>query len=185
MSGFLLALIACLLAATGGRDQRMVAGLSASLGRSGALLAASWGAAIATAALAAAFGAVIAQLFDPLMIKAIVALAFLIAAIDLAWPFLWTEPKEPTRSLFAIALVIASRQVFDAARFILVALAAASDPLLAGLGGAIGGGLALSLGWALASRLPARLPLRAIRLVIAGLLLAAAIWTGLSPRGIL
>jgi len=186
MPSFLFALVATLLAAIGGRDQRMAANLSARLGPSKGLLVTLWLVTAASAALAAAIGAGMAQLFPPAGKQMFVALALLLGAAELAWPFLWKEPGEPTRSLFAIAFVVASRQVLDAARFLLVALAAATGaPALVAVGGALGGGAAITLGWSLGEDLTGKLPLRAIRLAIAALMLFAAVWTGLSARGIL
>jgi putative Ca2+/H+ antiporter (TMEM165/GDT1 family) len=185
MPSFFFALVATLLAATGGRDQRMAANLSEKLGASTGLLVTLLIVSAASSAFAAAVGAGMAQLFPPGGKQMFVALALLLGAIELAWPVLWKEPEEPTRSLFAIAFVIASRQLLDAARFIVVALAAATGaPVLAAIGGAIGGGAAVTLGWALGDAMTRNLPLRAIRRGIAGVLLAAAVWTGLSARGI-
>jgi putative Ca2+/H+ antiporter (TMEM165/GDT1 family) len=186
MPSFFLALIACFFADAGARDQRLVAALSARLGASSGLLVTSWIAAIATAAFAAAAGAAIALLLPPAGKTMFVAIALLLAAAELAWPILRKEPEEPTRSLFAAGLVIASHQVSDAARFLIVALAAATGgPEFAAIGGAIGGGAALTLGWALGEDLTRRFPLRAVRLAIAALLLIAAVWTGLIARGLL
>ena len=185
MPSFFFALVATLLAATGGRDQRMAANLSERLGPSVGLLVTLLITSAASAAIAAAIGAGMAQLFPPGGKQMFVALALLLGAIELAWPFLWKEPEEPTRSLFAIAFVVASRQLLDAARFIVVALAAATGaPVLAAIGGAIGGGAAVALGWALGDAMTRNVPLRGIRRGIAVLLLAAAVWTGLSARGI-
>lgn len=185
MPSFFFALVATLLAATGGRDQRMAANLSERLGASTGLLVSLWIVSAASAAVAAAIGAGMAQLFPPGGKLMFVALALLLGAIELAWPVLWKEPEEPTRSLFAIAFVIASRQLLDAARFIVVALAAATGaPVLAAIGGAVGGGAAVTLGWALGDAMTRNLPLRAIRRGIAVLLLAAAVWIGLSAREI-
>jgi len=184
MPSFFLALIAALLAATGARDQRMVAALSASLGASRALLAMCWIASAATAALAAFAGGALAQVLPPAGKVMLVAIALLLAVAELAWPVPWREPREPTRSLFAIAFAIAARQVSDAARFLVVAIAASTGmPALAAVGGAMGGAAALTLGWALGAGLE-RFPLRAIRLAAAALLLVAAIATALSARGI-
>jgi len=184
MPSFLFALVATLLAAMGGRDQRMAAGLSAKLGASTGLLVTLLLTCAASAAIAAGIGAGMAQLFTPAAKQMFVAFALLLAALELAWPFLWKEPEEPTRSLAAIAIVVASRQLLDAARFIVVALAAATGaPVLAAIGGAIGGGAAVTLGWAMGEGLTQRLPLRAIRLLIAALLLVAAGWTALAARG--
>jgi putative Ca2+/H+ antiporter (TMEM165/GDT1 family) len=116
----------------------------------------------------------------------LVAFALLAGAGELAWPIKLREPGEPTRSLFAATIVIASRQVGDAARFLIVAFAAASGShWLAGTGGLVGGAAAITLGWALGAELSAKLPLRAIRLGIAAVLFVAAIWTGAAARGIL
>ena len=186
MPAFFLALITCFVAATGGRDQRLVAYLSHELGASRGLLAAAWIACAATAAIAALAGEGMAVLLPPAAKTMLVALALLLGAAELAWPFKPREPAEPTRSLFAATIVIASRQIGDAARFLIVAFAASTGShWLAGIGGALGGGAALTLGWAVGAELSARLPLRAIRLGIAAVLFLAAVWTGLVARGIL
>lgn len=186
MSAFFFALLATFLAATGGRDQRLVSALAARLGASGPLLAAGWIACAASSAVAAFAGAGLAQMMPPEGKTMFVALALLLGAAELVWPVRLRDPAEPTRSFAAITLVIASRQVGDAARFLIVAFAAAAGaPGLAGAGGLLGGGAALTLGWALAGQMEARLPLRAIRLSIAAAMLLAAVWTGLSARGIL
>lgn len=186
MPALFIALITAFLAAFGGRDQRLMASLSSSHGASGSLLGAAWAASIVTAGLAALAGSMLATLLPPAGKAMLVAIALLLAAAELAWPIKLREPKEPTHSLFAILLVIFSRQVTDAARFLIVAVAAATGaPVLAAIGGAIGGGAALTLGWAAGSDLTQRFPLRAVRLVVAGLLLLAAVWTGLAARGII
>lgn len=185
MPSFFLALIAAFLADAGARDQRLVAALSARLGASGGLLAAGWIAAAVTAAIAAVAGAGIAVLLQPAGKTMFVALALLLGALELAWPIRRKEPKEPTRSLFAAGLVVASLQVGDGARFLIVALAAATGaPALAGIGGALGGAAGLTLGWALGADLTRRFPLRAVRLAIAAVLLLAAIWAALAARGL-
>lgn len=186
MPAFFLALIATFVAATGGRDQRLVAHLSHKLGASGGLLLAGWLACALTAAIAAVAGDGMAALLPPAGKQMMIALALLFGAAELAWPFRPREPVEPTRSLFAAFAVIAARQIGDAARFLIVAFAAATGShWLAGIGGLVGGGAALTLGWALGGELAGRLPLRAIRLGIAVVLFLAACWTGLSARGIL
>ena len=186
MSPFLFALVATFIAAMGGRDQRIAAQLSARFGATTGLIAICWVIAIGSAALAAAIGAGMAQLFPPAAKTMFVALALLLGAIELAWPFSLREPEEPTRSVFAIGFVLAVRQLMDAARFLLVALAAYfGEPVFVAIGGALGGGAALTVGWAMGKRLEKTLPLRAIRHGVAALLLLAAIWAGLSARGII
>jgi putative Ca2+/H+ antiporter (TMEM165/GDT1 family) len=186
MPSFLFALVACLLATMGGRDQRMAASLSANLGASTGLLITLWITCAVSASFAAVVGAGIALYLPPAGKLMFVAFAMLIGAAELAWPWLWREPEEPTRSLFAIAFVIAARQLLDAGRFIVLAIAAATGaPVLAAIGGTIGGGVALTLGWAMGADLKERLPLRTMRLAIAALLFGAAVWTGLIARDIL
>ena len=92
-------------------------------------------------------------------------------------------PREPTRSLGAIAIVLLARQIGDGARFAVFALAAwASLPFAAGLGGAMGGAGAVALGWAVGAQGLARWPLRAVRLGLAACLLVAAVIIGLNAR---
>ena len=186
MPSFFLALVATFFAATGGRDQRLVAALSERLGASTGLLVTGWIAAAGTAAFAAAAGMAIAALLPPEAKTMFVAIALLLAAVELAWPIRRKVPDEPTHSLFAALLVIASHEVGDGARFLIVALAAATGvPVLAGVGGAIGGAAALTLGWGLGEDLVKRFPLRAARLVIAAFLLVAAASAALSARGLI
>ncbi|OYX42401.1 MAG: hypothetical protein B7Y87_04305, partial [Sphingomonadales bacterium 32-64-22] len=115
MPAFFFALLATFLAATGGRDQRVVSMLAGKLGASGPLLLAGWIASVATSAAAAFAGAGLAQLMPPEGKAMFVALALLLGAGELAWPVRLRDPAEPTRSFVAIALVIASRQLTDAA----------------------------------------------------------------------
>jgi len=186
MPSFFLALLACFVASAGARDQRLVAALSARLGAGNALLAASWMASAITACIAAVAGAAVGSLLPPAGKAMFVAFALLAAAVELALPIRQRDLDEPTRSVFAVVLVLIARQIGDGARFLIAAIAAATGvPVLAALGGAIGAGAALTLGWGLGGALTARLPLRPIRSGIAGILLFAALWTGLSARGII
>ncbi len=186
MPSFFFALVACFLAGFGGRDQRLLAVLSTRLGGGASLLLTGWVAAIATASIAAFAGAGLADLLPPAGKTMLVAIALLLAAIELTWPIRQKLPVEPTRSLFAIFVVLFSKQLGDGARFLIVAVAAATGaPSLAAFGGAMGGGAALTLGWIVGGDLLLRSPLRPVRLVIAPLLLLVALWMGLSARGIL
>ncbi|MBO9499740.1 MAG: hypothetical protein J7496_15560 [Novosphingobium sp.] len=185
MPAFFLALIATFVASMGGRDQRLVAWLSEKLGASTGLLVAAWIASALTATIAALAGEGLAALMPPEAKQMFVAFALLAGAVELCWPVRLREPAEPTRSLFAATIVLAARQVGDAARFLIVAFAAATGShWLAGAGGMIGGAGAVTLGWAMGAELAARLPLRAIRFAIAAVLLLAALWTGAAARGI-
>lgn len=186
MPAFFLALIATFVAATGGRDQRLVAYLSEKSGGSSGPLISGWIACAITATIAAVAGEGLAALLPPAAKQMLVAFALLAGAAELAWPFKLHEPGEPTRSFVAATIVIASRQVGDAARFLIVAFAAATGShWLAGIGGLIGGAAAITLGWALGADLAAKVPLRMVRLGIAAVLFVAAIWTGAAARGII
>ena len=185
MPSFFLAFVATFLAATGGRDQRLVAYLSSSLGQGKGLIAVCWTVCAATAALAALAGEGLSLLLPPAGKTMLAAFALLLAAGELAWPMARIEPKEPTRSFGAIALVLASRQVGDGARFLIVAIAAGTGaPWLAGIGGWVGGAAALTLAWMMGRSLLTGFPLQATRRAVAALLFLAAIWAGLSARGI-
>ena len=183
-AAFLLALATVFAVSLGGRDQLLVARLAERLGKGGGLLAVAALVATASALLMAVAGLALALVLPGPAADMLVAIGFLVAGIELAWPRNARLPKEPTRSLFATAVVLLARQVGDAARFCVFAFAAGGSAWLAGAGGALGGTAALALGIALAGDLP-RWPLRAIRLALAALLVVAAIVIGLTARGII
>lgn len=183
MDGFLLTLLLVFALAMGGRDQWLVGQWSDALGRSTPLLLT----ALATSALAAAAMAWIGTEFAALLPRRVgqmlVAFALAVAAVELALPVRLKEPQEPTRSLGAIAIVLLARQLGDAARFAVFALAAwAALPLTAGLGGALAGMAAVALGWGLGAEALARWPLRMVRQGLAAGLLIAAVFIGLNAR---
>lgn len=183
MDGFLLALLLAFALATGGRDQAMVAEWADALGRSRPLLITAILVSVASAAAMVWIGAQFAALLPPRASRMLVAFALAFAALELAIPLRHKTPREPTRSLGAIAIVLLARQIGDAARFGIMALATwAAMPLAAGLGGAIGGSAAVALGWATGHAGLARLPLRAIRLTLAVAAAIAALFIGLSAR---
>ena len=186
MTSFLFAMVASFLAATGSRDQLLVAGLRARLGPSLPLLGVAIGCAFATAFIAAWFGGRLALDLSRDASTMFVAIAMLLAAFECAWPNRETTPVEPTRSLFAVALVLFLRQLTDASRFLVAAFAVAlASPMLAGAGGALGGAGAVAVGWALGAELSSRLPLRALRLSLAAILFLLAIWLGMTARGLI
>lgn len=186
MPSFLFAFVSVLLVSLGARDQLLVARLSHALGRRGSLLAIGCLSAIATSALMAWGGGYIAALLPPAGKAMLVAIALFMAAVELFWPGREKTPREPTRSLFAFALVILARQLGDAARFLVFAFAAGTGVAwLAGAGGALGGCAALVLAWLLGSELEARWPLRKLRIALGVVLLLAALFIGLSARGII
>lgn len=185
MTSFLFAMVASFLAATGSRDQLLVAHLRERLGSSYALLLLAMATAIATAFIAAWFGSTLAGQLSSDAATMFVAIAMLLAAVECAWPNRARTPQEPTRSLGAIGIVFFLRQLTDASRFLIAAFAAAlASPMLAASGGAIGGSAAVCFGWFLSGKLE-HLPLRAIRLCLAAVLFLLAIWLGLTARGLI
>jgi putative Ca2+/H+ antiporter (TMEM165/GDT1 family) len=185
MPSFFLALIAVLLTSIGSRDQVLVAQLSARLGRNPGLLVAGWLVAIISACVMAWAGHVAAQILPPEGKTMLVAIAMLLAAVELFWPTTRKAANEPTRSLFAITLVLLSRQFGDAGRFLVFAIAASTGaPLLAAIGGALGGGAALTIGWIAAEDLE-KMSLRKVRLLLAGAVLLGGLVIGLNARGLL
>lgn len=147
--GFALALLLSLVAAQSGNGQQIVAGLSARLGRSPAMLLAALGAALIASMAASHAGAFVHGVL-PSAVRGPVAMAALIAAgIILLLPLRCDPLIEPTRSLGAIGLALLLRQSIDAPRLCLLALAILlGTPWAIAMGGALGSGLALSMGWA-------------------------------------
>lgn len=183
MDAFLLALILTFLIALGGREQLIIAQFSESLSRSLPLLVAGALCAALTAAIMAYAGASLAAILPRRAAEMLVAFALVIAAVELAWPVRLKAMKEPTRSVVAIAIVLAFRQVGDAARFAIFALAAwAVTPTTALAGGAMGGIAAAMLGWSLGLTTLQALPLRFIRLTLAGCMIVAGTVIGLNAR---
>ena len=183
MAAFLLALVTVFAVSLGGRDQLLVARLSERLGKGGGLLAVGLLASAASALLMAAAGLAMALVLPGAAADMLVAIALLVAAVELAWQRRPKLPEEPTRSLFATFAVLFARQAGDAARFCVFAFAAGGSAWLAGAGGALGGAAALGLGIAAAGELESW-PLRAIRLMLAGVLSIMAVAVGLAARGI-
>lgn len=180
MTGFFLALLAALMAGVGARDQAALAQLSQAQGaRPMALLVA-----IATAALTSAIAAWASLSVAPMLnanarlFLTGIALAF--AGAELLFIALPKPPHEPTRSLAALAVVLAAHQITDAARFLIFAIGlAAYAPALAAAGGATASALLLAMAWS-APDLMARPMVRIVRRVIGALLLVAGIGLALS-----
>lgn len=182
MSALLFALVAAFTLAIGARDQLLVADLKARLGPSPGLLLVSMISAAGTGTLAGWAGGKLSASLSVNTAQMFVAMAFLLASLELAWPNREKPPAEPTRSLFAIGLALALRQLTDAARFVVFALGAAlAFPQMAALGGALGGIAALATGYALGERLRS-LPHRPIRLVLAAIAFLTATMIGISVR---
>lgn len=183
MDGFLLSLLLTFALALGGRDQQLVAQWSDALGQSKALLLVAILCAGLSAAAMAWIGSGFAALLPRRAGQMLVAVALGLAAVELAWPVKPQAPREPTRSLGAIAIVLLARQIGDGARFAVFALAAwAILPAAVALGGAVGGAAAVAVGWSAGATKLARWPLRSLRLGLAACLFVAALFTGLNAR---
>ena len=176
MPAFFLALIAAVAATLAGREAVRVARLSAALGGGLALLAAIVVAAVASSAFAGWLGAALAGELTPPAKQVLVALALAVGAAELVVLRPHPAPREPTRSFPAILLVLLSTLLTDAARLLVLALAASTGgPWLAAAGGAIGTVAVLAAAWALAGEWETRLPLAALRWGLAGLMVFTAL----------
>jgi len=186
LPSFFLALLAAAAAAFGGREAVRVARLSAALGGGLPLLGAGWLACVIASLVAAQLGAAVAAGLAPEAKAMLVAIALLLAAAELLVLRPGRAPAEPTRSFGAVLLVLGAAQLTAAAGLLVFALAGATGvPWLAAAGGALGSGAVFTAAWSLAAEWEARLPLRLLRYGAAGLLLAAALVTGLSAGGLL
>src|SRR5690606_39976980 len=92
----------------GGREAVRVARLSAALGPGRALLTACWAACLAGCALSAWLGSGIAAQLAPDAKRMLVAIALLLAGVELAVLRPGRVPAEPTRSFGATVLVLAA-----------------------------------------------------------------------------
>lgn len=149
MAGFLFTLLAVLLAGVGARDQAAISGIVARQGPRPGVLVTAIGVSIATALLAAWAAAAVAPMLGERarLVMAALALAFAAAEALLVRP--GRAPREPTRSLFALAVVLLAHQVSDAARFLVFGIALGSAAVVpAGAAGAIAGSIVLAAAWA-------------------------------------
>lgn len=185
MPAFYLTFIAVLLAGIGARDQLTIAGLALRQGRRPAVLIVAIISSVLTA-LAAAWGAgwMLAHLPPPA--RTIFA-AFALGAAGLE-SLLFAprrNPKEPTNSLGALAIVLLAHQATDAVRFMVVGMGVGlAGPLPAGAAGVLGGTALVTFawGWPEALETPAA---RWIRRVVGAILLLVALALFLRQIGIL
>lgn len=186
MPPFFLALIAAALLSLGARDQVLLARLAQTRKRNTAALVAV--ALLVTAMSSGAMawaGTAVSVLLPQAAQSMLVAFALVAAAVELAWPGKATAMREPTHSLFALFVVLLARQLGDAARFAVFALAAASGvPWLSALGGWIGGAAALLLTIAAADEFAHPARLRPLRWVLAAICAVGAVVIGLGARGL-
>jgi hypothetical protein len=175
MPAFFLAFIAVAAAMLAGRDAVRVARLRAGLGWVGPLAITVLLAALAGAGLAAWIAGEFSPWIKPNIKPLVVGLALGLAGLEVLLRMPPQNPREPTRSMGAITLVLLLGMVTDASGFIILSLAIATgEPLLAAIGGALGAiavlGMAIIAGedWQ-------KLPLKLLRRIVGGGLLLAAI----------
>ena len=150
MEIFALTLMVSFLATFGGKDQRLVADLVLKLGRSpGFVLVSALTSGLTGVGMACLGAALSGQLLGAERAY-LIAAALAASAVWLFLPHANKMPKEPTRSLGAIAIVLILRQIVDAPRLAIFAGGAAiASAYPAAWGGAIGATAALwlAIGW--------------------------------------
>jgi Ca2+/H+ antiporter, TMEM165/GDT1 family len=148
VNGLLYAFVACFLAGCGARDQVLVAALTHRLGPRLSLLLIACGSGAITSALAAYAARDLAGMMNHDARLVLASLALGVGGLESLLVTPGRQAREPTRSLFAALLVLAINQLFDAARFIVLAIALVTDaPFPAALGGAAGGAAGIAVGW--------------------------------------
>lgn len=187
MPSLFLALAAAALLSLGARDQILLTRLAqVRTGGAGALITVALVVTALSSGLMAWGGSVVSATLPTAAKQMLVAFSLGAAAVELAWPRKDTTPKEPTHSLFALSVVLLARQLGDAARFAVFALAAASGvPMLSALGGWIGGAGVLLVAVLAADELADPARLRPVRWALAALCTGAAAVIGLGARGLL
>ena len=186
MTGFFLALLACLAVELPGRDGVRVAQLSARLGDGAGLVPVIWLSAVVATALAAYAGSLIAPVMAGPARQMLLAFALALAAAELVLRREPRAPAEPTRSAGAMLLVLLAAQLSDGARLLVLALAIVTKaPLAVAAGGMLASGAVLTLAALAGAQWPALLRQRPCRLTVAGVLLVFAIVLGLDARSLL
>jgi len=186
MTSFYLALIAVLLSGIGARDQVTLARLTLAQGARPAVLVVALALAVASAALAAGAASAIAPTMPPPARQIMAAMALVLAGGEsLLLATVKLKPAEPTRSLGALALVMAAQQLTDAPRFLVFAMGVGTGaPVLAGAAGALSGAALMAMAW-LAPEGVTHRAAAITRRVLGALLLLAGIGIGLNTVGIL
>lgn len=182
MAGFLFALLATFIAGIGARDQVLVAALAARQGARPLALMVALACVLATATLAVLAADLALPRMGLVQRQYFAALALALAGLEMVFARRTRVPDEPTDSLGAFAIVLFAQQLFDAGRFLIVAIAVATTAsLAAGLGGALGGGGVVAAGWLGGTDLLGR-NLAPWRRACGVLLLLVAGWTALNAR---
>ena len=149
MIGFYFTFLAVILASLGARDQSLLAALSRHHGQRPAALIGAGAVTILSAALAAWLAQAVAPLLAPEARAFLAGLALLFAGGESLLLVPRRVPREPSRSLAALAIILTSQQLTDAARFLVFGIAIATGATIpAGGGGALGGLVAVGAAWA-------------------------------------
>ena len=176
MAAALFAFIAAALAGIGARDQMLVAGLVARQGRRWPILLVALTTAMLSSAAVILAARVIGGELNNRAGMLLAALALALAALELALVQPRRAPQEPTHSLGAAGLVLLVMQITDATRFLIFAIAIATEaPRTAGLGGMAASLVVIMIGWLGGADLLA-LPIRPVRRVLAAVLMLVAVW---------
>ena len=171
----LLALIAVVFAGLGARDQVTLAHLVGRQGARPGMLVTAIAVSIVSAAIAAWAAIAIAPQLAPTARGLLAAMALGFAGVESLLLAPGKPPKEPTRSLGALAIVLLAHQLTDAARFLIFAIAVAfAAPFPAAVGGAVGGTIVLTAAW-LAPELASDPRLRIARRAVGAAMLAVAL----------
>lgn len=185
MPAFYLTLIAVLFAGIGARDQMTIAGLARVQGqRPGVLIVALLSATLTAMFAAWAAHVVLAELPPPAR-TIFAAIALGMAGLESMVLAPRRNPREPTHSLGALALVLLAHQVTDAARFLVFGMGVGfAAPIASGVAGVIGGCVLAGFAWAFPEMLD-RPAARWIRRIVGALLAMVALGMFLSEIGIL
>lgn len=180
MSALIFAFVATLVAGIGARDQLLVAALAARRGQRPAALIVALCCVTASVSLAAGLAGLTLPRMDGAQRQMFAALALGLAGIEMLLARRSQMPAEPTDSLGAFAIVLFARQLTDATRLLVFAIAAASrDEVTTALGGILGGAGVVAAGWAAGNALAGR-NLVSVRRILGLAVLAAGSWLGLS-----
>lgn len=175
MTGFFLAMLAALLAGAGARDSVALADLARAQGARPMALVVAIATCALTSAAAAWASLALAPMLNPDARLFLAGLALGFAGIESLFVMPSRQPQEPTRSLAALAVVLAAHQLTDAARFLIFAIGlAAYAPALAAAGGTAAGALLLAAAWSAPDALT-RERLRLVRRAIGLCLLIAGV----------
>ncbi len=184
VTGFILAFVAVLLAGTGARDQLAFAALARSQGSRAGMLIAGLTVSIVTALFVGWAASMVAPMLNSDARLFLAALALGIAGLEALLLRPARHAAEPTHSIGALIIVLASLQLTDAARFLIFGIAlAVNAPLPSAIGGAAGGMVLLACAWAWPKIFTWQLLRRPRHAIGAGLLLLSA-WLGLRALGI-